>query len=60
MNRRQRRAAPDHLVHAIAASYVCPDCPADTELLNPSPHVWLLEVRHDDTCPWFNQRRTTP
>jgi hypothetical protein len=65
VNRRQRRAAGQRRgVHpgvlAIADGYECPDCNADTELVQVSPGVHVLEVRHDDSCPWFNQRRTTP
>jgi len=31
----------------------CPDCCADTELVQPSPGVHVLEVRHDETCPTY-------
>ena len=41
----------------------CPDCAADTELVpNPDdPGVWHLNIRHDDTCPFFRaiQRKRT-
>jgi len=71
-NRRQRRtrrleASPGAQVRAFAEGYRCLDCLADTELINPSPSVFVLNVRHDATCPSYarmcatpNHRRTTP
>jgi len=59
MNRRHRRgthrveATPGAQVRAFANSYRCPDCTADTELVNPSPSVFVLNVRHDTTCPAY-------
>jgi len=58
MNRRQRRtrrleATPGAQVRAFADAYACPDCTADTELVNPSPSVFVLNVRHDTTCPAY-------
>ncbi len=59
MNRRNRRgtrrieATPAARVQAFAAAYACPDCTADTELINPSPSVYVLEVRHDLSCPTY-------
>lgn len=29
----------------------CPDCNADVALVEASPSVYVLEIRHDDTCP---------
>jgi len=59
MNRRQRRgtrrleATPAAQVRAFANAYACPDCTADTELINPSPNVYVLNVRHDLSCPTY-------
>jgi len=58
VNRHQRRAAGQRRgVHpgalAIADGYECPDCNADTELVEVSPGVAVLEVRHNDTCPTY-------
>lgn len=39
------------LAHLVAASYQCPDCDADTELIEDQPGIWRLKVMHDDTCP---------
>ncbi len=71
MNRRQRRgtrrveATPAAQVRAFAAAFRCPDCLADTKLINPSLNVYVLEVRHDLSCPSYaamcattDQRRT--
>ncbi len=58
MNRAQRRAAartdldPATLA-LIGRLSACPDCCADTELVQSSPGVHVLEVRHDDTCPTY-------
>lgn len=61
MNRRQRRAAGHRrgvhpAVVAIADGYECPDCCADTELIQVSPGMHVLEVRHDNTCPELARR----
>jgi len=59
VNRRQRRGArrveatPGARVRAFANSYRCPDCLAETELINPSTNVFVLEVRHDLSCPSY-------
>ncbi|WP_029150098.1 hypothetical protein [Microbacterium indicum] len=29
----------------------CPDCDADSRLVETAPGVYLLEIHHDDTCP---------
>jgi hypothetical protein len=35
----------------------CPDCLAEVRVLPGSPgQIQLVEVRHDDTCPWFAAR----
>lgn len=64
MNRSQRRAASrrpwtgDHLARRFAAGYRCPDCDADIELVEHAPHVFVVNVRHDDTCPtWRGMSR---
>lgn len=32
-------------------SYECPDCASDAQLVQVKPGVYVLQVRHDDTCP---------
>jgi len=64
-NRRQRRtrrleATPGARVRAFANSYRCPDCLADTELINPSTNVYVLNVRHDMSCPSYAAMCATP
>jgi len=65
MNRRQRRGArrveatPAAQVRAFADAYRCPDCLADTELINPSLNVFVLEVRHDLSCPTYARMTAT-
>jgi hypothetical protein len=54
MNRRQRRAdghrgRAQHLAQAIR----CPDCNADVEVTKVGHGHYSGEVRHDDTCPWY-------
>ena len=46
----------------MIAATRCPDCDSDTDLVEHAPGVWLAEVRHDETCPWFRdyQARTIP
>jgi len=64
-NRRQRRgtrrieATPGARVRAFAAAYACPDCCADIELVQSSPSVFVLEVKHDETCPEYARMCTT-
>jgi len=66
VNRRQRRgtrrleATPAARVRAFAAAYACPDCTADTELINPSTNVYVLNVRHDLSCPAYGAMCATP
>lgn len=52
MNRRQRRAhrPPDWLTKLVA----CPDCDSDITL----GECGHIEVRHDDTCPWYTALHT--
>lgn len=58
MNRAQRRQAarrqriPDSVQH-FATSYVCPDCDADTNLVEEPDGVFILNVAHDTTCPSY-------
>lgn len=40
--------------------YECPDCNADTRLVQIAPGVLVLEVAHDDTCPQLAARTTPP
>ncbi len=62
MNRAQRRSRRNHQappkVQAFAAAYRCPDCLSET----PQPvqdwlGIWHIEVRHDDTCPAYRNRK---
>ena len=58
MNRRQRRAAARTDLDPATLALIgrlseCPDCCADTELVQSTPGVHVLEVRHDDTCPAY-------
>jgi len=36
-------------------SYECPDCASEAQLVQVTPGVYVLEVRHDDTCPQLQQ-----
>lgn len=62
MNRRQRRKASSNAgkhgarFGALAAGYSCPDCISESALVNPSDGVFVLEVRHDATCPQLRKR----
>jgi len=58
VNRRQRRAAARTDLNPATMALLgrlseCPDCCAETELVQPSPGVHVLEVRHDETCPTY-------
>jgi hypothetical protein len=33
----------------------CPDCNADTELIEHETNVFTLKIKHDNTCPWLAQ-----
>lgn len=35
----------------------CPDCDAVNRLVEIEPHVYIVQVLHDDTCPWLAARR---
>ena len=59
MNRKQpgRPLRAPLAFRRIAAAYRCPDC--DSETGEPQPDdllgIWRMEVRHDETCPWYRQ-----
>ena len=62
MNRRQRRAAARTDLDPATLALIgrlseCPDCCADTELVQSTPGVHVLEVRHDETCPAYRSMR---
>ncbi len=61
VNRRQRRTAArtagGRAALTYADQYTCPDCASETELRRDDDGVFLLEVRHDDTCPTFRRIR---
>jgi hypothetical protein len=40
--------------HPLAAA-MCPDCDSDVALIEAAPGRYRIEVRHDDTCPWFSE-----
>ncbi len=46
---------PGTLEHSGA----CPDCDATTELVDHGHGLWLLEIRHDDTCPTYRRLLAT-
>jgi hypothetical protein len=31
----------------------CDDCDADTALYEAEPGIFVIQIRHDDTCPWL-------
>ena len=39
------------------ADSACPDCDADTTTVEVSPNLFVVEVRHDDTCPTWAQHQ---
>lgn len=53
MTRRRERnqQRPADLATAYALAYRCPDCDADTQLVQLAPGVAELTVAHDPTCP---------
>lgn len=59
MTRRERRAANRARKGAqqIAENYQCPDCQSENELEELAPCVFQLNVRHDETCPWYRAHR---
>ncbi|HEY7053683.1 MAG TPA: hypothetical protein VH496_16340 [Mycobacterium sp.] len=52
MNRDQRRRLPKE-VQAVLDHAHCPDCDSEAEITEPTPGFHYLQIRHDDTCPWF-------
>ena len=38
----------------------CDDCDAYQVLTQPVPGVYVVEVRHDDTCPWLRAHERNP
>lgn len=66
MNRRQRRAARQpgnnarpHLAALDGARIPggCDDCDAYQTIDASHAPMFMLNVHHDDTCPWFNTYR---
>jgi hypothetical protein len=51
--REAEQAAGRQLAREYAADYRCPDCLSEQELVEHSPGVMVLEVRHDETCPSY-------
>ncbi|MGO2746744.1 hypothetical protein [Microbacterium sp.] len=37
----------------------CPDCNADTRLLQIEPNVYVYAIEHDDTCPMLRAMEKT-
>ncbi|SDR83215.1 hypothetical protein SAMN04489809_0436 [Microbacterium paraoxydans] len=35
---------------------LCPDCLATSRVIEVSPGVTILQIQHDATCPWLNER----
>ncbi|WP_338538173.1 hypothetical protein N5P18_15650 [Janibacter terrae] len=63
MNREQRRRAARRAAdaHQVAVGYQCPDCNAETQLVEDQRGVFILRVAHDDTCPAYKAMiRSTP
>jgi hypothetical protein len=67
MNRAQRRATARReakqavgrqMAREYAADYRCPDCLSEQSLVEHSPGVMVLEVRHDQTCPSYRAMET--
>jgi len=53
VSNRKRCQRPPDAATAYALAYRCPDCHADTELVQLAPGVAELTVHHDDTCPAY-------
>ncbi|MCV7222960.1 hypothetical protein [Mycolicibacterium elephantis] len=51
MNRRERRQHVPANVRALAAAKRCPDCLSTVDPIQMRPGLWIVEVRHDQTCP---------
>ena len=56
MNRKQRRRLPPE-IQAVVDQAHCPDCDSDTEITEPISGLHYLQIRHDNTCPWFTANR---
>lgn len=56
MNRGRRRRLPKD-VREVADNAHCPDCDSEAEVTEPVPGFYYLQIRHDDTCPWFTTYR---
>lgn len=56
MNRHRRRRLPKD-VREVADNARCPDCDSEAEVTEPVTGFYYLQIRHDDTCPWFNTHR---
>lgn len=52
MNRAYRRKLPPE-VRAVLDQARCPDCDSEADITEPIPGYHQLNIRHDDTCPWF-------
>ena len=69
MNRADRRqasqrktTAPVSFLAALLDQRIpggCPDCDAYQELTTDGSGIYVLTVRHDDTCPFLNAREGT-
>lgn len=35
----------------------CPDCNSEAEVVERFPGYYQLNIRHDNTCPWFTSYR---
>lgn len=49
-------------VRAAALTHRCRECASETDLFADTYGIWHLQVRHDDTCPTYQeiQRGTQP
>lgn len=56
MNRAQRRRLPRE-VRAMLPHTRCPDCNSEAEVVERFPGYYQLNIRHDNTCPWFTSYR---
>lgn len=41
----------------INCTSLCPDCNASRRLVEVAPGLTVLQVLHDDTCPWLSERK---
>ncbi|OBJ00234.1 hypothetical protein A5624_08585 [Mycobacterium sp. 1482292.6] len=59
-DRRRTKRRPPLSVRWVAANYRCPDCLSETaQPVQDNAGVWHIEVRHDESCPWFTQLKRT-